>query len=86
MVWGWYGGGLTWVAQSSDISRLTKLAIWLGVRLSAPCRDGGGTVWARQVPDDRWLEGGKPKEVVEWALRRDGRGGKGSLDEEKIFI
>ena len=26
------------------------------------------------------------KEVVEWALQRDGRGGKGSLDEEKIFI
>jgi hypothetical protein len=30
----------------------------------------------------RW---GQP-EVVEWALQGDGRGGNGSLDEEKSFI
>ena len=35
---------------------------------------------------DRWPEGGKLKEVVEWALQRDRRGGKGSLDDGKIFI
>ena len=43
-VWGWSGGGLTWVAQGSDIRRFAKLAMWLWVRLSAPCRDGEGTV------------------------------------------
>ena len=51
VVWGWCGGGLTWVAQGSYIRRLMKLAMWLGVPLSAPCRDGGGTVWAWRVPD-----------------------------------
>ena len=30
--------------------------------------------------------GGILTEVVEWALQRYGRGGKGSLDEEQIFI
>jgi len=30
--------------------------------------------------------GGKLKAVVEWALQGYGRGDKGSLDEEQIFI
>jgi hypothetical protein len=33
-----------------------------------------------------WPGGGKLKAVVEWALQGCGRGGKGSLDEEQIFI
>jgi hypothetical protein len=32
------------------------------------------------------LERGRLKEVVKWALQRYGRGGKGSLDEEQVFI
>jgi hypothetical protein len=47
----WSGGGLTWIAQSSDIKRLTKLAIWLWVRLPAPCIDGAAPAHARRVPD-----------------------------------
>jgi hypothetical protein len=34
----------------------------------------------------RWLEGGKLKQVLEWALLEDGRGGKISRDEGKIFV
>jgi hypothetical protein len=39
------------VTQGLDIERLTKLAMWLWVRVSAPCIDGGGTANARRVPD-----------------------------------
>jgi hypothetical protein len=35
---------------------------------------------------DSLLEGGKLKDVVEWALQGYGNGGKGSLDEKQIFI
>jgi len=45
--------------------------------------------WARKLMSTRifkWLEGGKVKEVVEWALQGYGRGGKGSLDEGKSCI
>jgi hypothetical protein len=40
----------------------------------------------KQILISRWLEGGKLKEVIEWALQGYGRGGKGSLDEEQILI
>jgi hypothetical protein len=50
-VWYCSGGGLTWVAQDTDIKRLTRLAIRLWARLAAPCRDGALTVSARRVPD-----------------------------------
>jgi hypothetical protein len=45
------GGGLMLIAQSSDIQQLTKLAVWLEVRLSARGIDGGGTANAWRVPD-----------------------------------
>jgi len=32
------------------------------------------------------LELGRLKEVAKWALQPYGRGGKGSLDEEQVFI
>jgi hypothetical protein len=32
------------------------------------------------------LKGSKLKELAEWALQGDGRGGKGGLDEEQVFI
>ena len=51
VVWYWSGGGLTWLAQGSYITRLTKLAMWLRVRSCASGIDGGGTVNARRVPD-----------------------------------
>ena len=35
---------------------------------------------------DYSLKDGKLKEVVEWALQGDGRGGKDGLDEEKLLI
>jgi hypothetical protein len=41
-VWCWSGGGLTWVVQGPDIERLTRLAMLLWVRLSAPCIDSAG--------------------------------------------
>jgi len=50
-VWCWSGGGLTWVAQSTDIQPLTRLVYWLWVRLSGACIDGVGTANARRVPD-----------------------------------
>jgi hypothetical protein len=50
-VWYWSGGGLTWIAQRSDIKRLTQLAARLWVRLSAPCMDGVAPVQSRRVPD-----------------------------------
>jgi hypothetical protein len=30
--------------------------------------------------------GGRLKKAVEWALQGNGRGGKGGLDEEQMFI
>jgi len=35
---------------------------------------------------DSALEGGKLKQLAKLALQRDGHGGKGSLDEERVFI
>src|ERR1035441_78101 len=47
----WSVGGLMWIAPSSDIKRLATLAIWLWMRLSAPCIDGAAPAQARRVPD-----------------------------------
>jgi hypothetical protein len=51
LVWCWSGGGLTWVAQESDIPQLTRLKRSLSVRLSVPGGDNAGTAGARGVPD-----------------------------------
>jgi hypothetical protein len=40
---------LIWIAQNSDIQRLTKLVVWLWVPLSARCTDGSAPVSARRV-------------------------------------
>jgi hypothetical protein len=56
-VWGWSGGGLTWVEQSSDIKLLTKLAMWLWMRSSAPCMGGAAPVhaWCRPGEAPMWV-------------------------------
>jgi len=51
VVWGQSGGGPMWIAQGSDIQRLTKLSMWFWVRLSARCIDGEAPANARRVPD-----------------------------------
>jgi hypothetical protein len=53
-----------------------------------PGRSQPRTGWrARFLPYPEGIASSKKlKEVVEWALQGDGRAGKGSLDEERIFI
>jgi len=51
LVRGRSGGGLMWIAQSSHIQRLTRLATWLWVRPSARCIAGEAPANARRVPD-----------------------------------
>ena len=49
----WSGGGPMWIAQSSDIERLTTLTIWLWVRLSARCMEALG--WCSPGESPMWI-------------------------------
>ena len=51
VVWGWSGGGLMLITEGTDIEQLTRLTVWLWVRLCARCIEGAAPANPRRVPD-----------------------------------